>query len=270
MVVRTRSRARKVLIIIALLLVLWLVACWARAGRSGAECARLAAVASRPRRREATATQPAVAPCSGPRHIQEARHGGPGEVLRGRGHAAGVQRHRAPDAQGCSHPTSRKDESSRKFWEATLDLGAALRTRFRMTSITALARSAARCPRPRSRRICLHIGAPCVLASHRRSHQIGRPHSRTEFLLQKSGALAPRSSRTRPISWARCAASRSPSWAETIDPFMRMCHRRANASESSIPAWCASVARNSRIAARCSTSGMSYPGSCGRRPPGGR
>ena len=48
---------------------------------------------------------------------------------------------------------------------------------------------------------------------------------------------------TRPISCARWAASRSPSCAATIEPFMRMCQRRAKLSGSAMPA---SRARPSR------------------------
>ena len=40
----------------------------------------------------------------------------------------------------------------------------------------------------------------------------------------------------RPSRWARSAASRSPSPAATIEPFIRMCHWRANGSGSAIPA----------------------------------
>ena len=50
---------------------------------------------------------------------------------------------------------------------------------------------------------------------------------------------------------ARPAAS--PSAAATIEPFIRMCHWRANASGSATPASAASPARNSRITLRCWT-----------------
>ena len=54
----------------------------------------------------------------------------------------------------------------------------------------------------------------------------------------------------RPIAWARLAASASPSPAETIEPFIRMCHECANCSGSRSPASRASVAMIERMFSR--------------------
>ena len=54
--------------------------------------------------------------------------------------------------------------------------------------------------------------------------------------LFRSYRLRYSSSSRRAIALARCAASASPSAAETIEPFIRMCHERANESVSRMPA----------------------------------
>ena len=59
-------------------------------------------------------------------------------------------------------------------------------------------------------------------------------------------------SRRAPTSWARRAAERSPSAADTIEPFIRMCHWRANSSGSATPASAARPSTKSRIRARWS------------------
>ena len=65
--------------------------------------------------------------------------------------------------------------------------------------------------------------------------------SRRQRRRWRRGTTAAASSR-RPISCARRAASTSPSPAETIEPFMRMCHCRAKWSGSATPASAASSA----------------------------
>ena len=72
----------------------------------------------------------------------------------------------------------------------------------------------------------------------------------TAYLAGIRNFLEGLASTARPISWARTAAARSPSAAAMIEPFMRMCHLRANASASAMPAARASPSRKLRMPAR--------------------
>ena len=90
-----------------------------------------------------------------------------------------------------------------------------------------------------------------------RSHPPRRPRGALELIVRRRWSRRVRRAPADPMAWARSAASRSPSAAATIEPFMRMCHstselrrcrrsrrrRRTSAIKSRMLARCRRLAR---------------------------